>query len=48
MIRKLKAQIIFISETKTDSTYPDNQFTIPSYTLYRNDSKKGGGIQTLH
>ena len=48
MIRKLKAQIIFISETKTDSTYPDNQFTIPSYTLYRNDSKKGGGIPTLH
>ena len=46
MIRKLKAQIIFISETKIDSTYPDNQFTIPGYTLYRNDRKKGGGIPT--
>ena len=47
MIRKLKAQIIFISETKIDSTYPDNQFTIPGYTLYRNDRKKGGGIPTF-
>ena len=48
MIRKLKAHIIFITETKIDSTYPDNQFTIPSYTLYCNESKKGGGISTLH
>ena len=46
MIRKLKAQIIFITETKIDSTYPDNQSTIPGYTLYRNDRKKGGGIPT--
>ena len=43
MIRKLKTHIIFISKTKIDSTYPDNQFTIPGYTLYRNDRKKGGG-----
>ena len=42
MIRKLKTHIIFISETKIDSTYPDNQFTIPGYTLYRKDRKKGG------
>ena len=48
MIRKLKAQIIFISATKIDFTYRDNQFTIPGYTLYRNDRKKGGGIPTLH
>ncbi|CAH3047103.1 unnamed protein product, partial [Porites lobata] len=43
MIRKLKTHIIFISKTKIDSTYPDNQFTIPGYTLYRNNRKKGGG-----
>ena len=44
VIRKLKAHnIIFISEKKIDSTYPDNQFTIPGYTLYRNGRKKGGG-----
>ena len=43
MIRKLKTHIIFTSKTKIDSTYPDNQFTIPGYTLYHNDRKKGGG-----
>ena len=43
LIRKLKIHIIFISETKIDSTYPDSQFAIPGYTLYRNDRKKGGG-----
>ena len=41
VIRELKAHIIFISETKIDSTYPDNQFTIADYTLYRNGRKKG-------
>lgn len=40
LIRKLKIHIIFISETKIDSTYPDSQFAIPGYTLYRNDIKK--------
>ena len=29
MIRKLKAHIIFISETKIDFTYPDNQCNSP-------------------
>ena len=43
LIRKLKIHIIFISKTKIDSTYPDSQFAIPGYTLYRNDRKKGGG-----
>lgn len=43
MIRKLNIHIIFISKTKIDSTYPDSQFAIPGYTLYRNDRKKGGG-----
>ena len=42
-IKKLNAHIIFISETKIDSTYPDSQFNIPGYSLYRNDRKKGGG-----
>ena len=45
VIKKLKAHIIFISETEIDSTYPNSQFSIPDYTLYRNDRKKGeGGI----
>ena len=43
VIKKLKVHIIFIGETKIDSTYPNSQFSIPDYTLYRNDRKKGGG-----
>ena len=43
VIHKLKAHIIFIGETKIDSTYPNSQFNIPGYTLFRNDRKKGGG-----
>ena len=34
---------MFVSETKIDSSYPNNQFTIPGYSLFRNDRKKGGG-----
>jgi len=34
---------MFISETKIDASYPNAQFTIPGYSLYRNDRKKGGG-----
>ena len=42
-IWKIRAQIMIISETKIDSSYPDSQFDVPSYSLYRNDRKKGGG-----
>ena len=35
--------ILFISETKIDASYPNTQFSIPGYSLYRNDRKKGGG-----
>lgn len=44
MIHKLKAHIIFIGETKIDSSYPNSQFNIPGYSLFRNDRKKGGGV----
>ena len=45
VIHKLKAHIIFIGETnsKIDSTYPNSQFYIPGYSLFRKDKKKGGG-----
>ena len=43
VIHKLKAHIIFIGETKIDSTYPNSQFYIPGYSLFRKDRKKGGG-----
>lgn len=40
---KLKSHIIFISETKIDKSYPNNQFNLPDYHMYRRDRKKGGG-----
>lgn len=43
VIHKLKAHIIFIRETKIDSTYPNSQFYIPGYSLFFKDRKKGGG-----
>lgn len=43
IILKLKTQIMIIGETKIDSSYPDSQFEIPGYSIYRNDRKKGGG-----
>ena len=43
IIRAIRAHIMFVSETKIDSSYPNAQFSIPGYSLYRNDRKKGGG-----
>ena len=40
---KLKAHVLVISETKLDNTYPDNQFILEGYRMYRRDRKKGGG-----
>ena len=34
---------MFASETKIDASYPNAQFKVPNYSLYRNDRKKGGG-----
>ena len=34
---------MIVTETKIDSSYPNSQFSIPGYGLYRNDRKKGGG-----
>jgi len=43
-INKISAHIVFASETNTDASYPDEQFSIPGYVLYRiKDRKKGGG-----
>ena len=41
--KSLRAQIIFVSETKIDSTYPDEQFKMEGYKMFREDRKKGGG-----
>ena len=42
-IKTIGAHVMFISETKIDSSYPNPQFSTPGYSLYRNDRKKGGG-----
>ena len=39
-IKTIGAHVMFISETKIDSSYPNAQFSIPGYSLYRNDRKK--------
>ena len=43
IITKFKVQIMVVSETKIDSSYPDSQFHVPGYYLHRQDRKKGGG-----
>ena len=43
LIKKSRTQIMIVSESKIDSSYPNSQFTISGYELYRNDRKKGGG-----
>ena len=40
---KLKSQIIVITETKIDESYPNAQFQLNGYEMYRKDRKKGGG-----
>ena len=44
---KLKAHILIVSETKIDGSYPDDQFSLQGYRLYRKDRAKGGGGDSL-
>lgn len=43
LIKVLKIHVAFISETKIDSSYPNEQFNIDGFTVYRKDRSKGGG-----
>lgn len=43
LIDDIKAQVVFLTETKTDSSYPNSQFKLEGYNMYRNDRAKGGG-----
>ena len=40
---QLKSQLIVIMETKIDGMYPNAQFQLNGYSIYRKDRKKGGG-----
>ena len=43
IMNKLKAEILVLTETKIDSSYPNSQFTLTNYKIYRKDRSKGGG-----
>ena len=39
--KSLKAQILVMSETKIDRSYPDSQFKLQGYNMFRKDRVKG-------
>lgn len=41
LIDEVKAQVVFLMETKIDGLYPNCQFAIERYKIYRFDRKKG-------
>ena len=43
LIDEFKAQVVFLMETKIDVPYPNCQFAIKRYKIYRFDRKKGAG-----
>ena len=43
LVNELKAQVVFLTETKIDSSYPNTQFQIDGFNFYRQDRRKGGG-----
>ena len=40
--RELKSRVIFLPETKIDSSHKDDQFSMRGYNMFRKDRKKGG------
>ena len=46
--REFRSSIIFISETKIDKSYPNSQFYLSGYDIYRQDRAKGGGGLIAH
>ena len=43
LIENFKAHVIFLLETKIDTSYPNKQFKFDGYNMYRKDCVKGGG-----
>lgn len=43
LVEDFKAQVVFLTETKIDKSYPNRQFATEGYKMYRIDRKKGGG-----
>ena len=40
LINDFKAQVVFLTETKIDSSYPRSQFMLDGYKIFRNDRTK--------
>lgn len=43
LMKDFKAQVVYLTETKIDASYPNSQFMVEGYNIYRNDRTKGGG-----
>ena len=43
LIDKFKTQVVFLTETKIDGSYPNSKFAIERYKKYGNNRKKGAG-----
>ena len=41
--KALRARLLILTKTKIDCSYPNNQFKLIGYHMYRNDRAKGGG-----
>ncbi|XP_048578931.1 uncharacterized protein LOC125560702 [Nematostella vectensis] len=41
--KELRSHVIFLTETKIDSSYTNAQLALEGYHIYRKDRKKGGG-----
>ena len=40
--------IFLLSESKLDSSFPDDQFSVPGYRIVRKDCDKNGGVLLLY
>ena len=40
--------IFLLSESKLDSSFPDDQFSVPGYRIVRKDRDKNGGVLLLY
>ena len=48
LVQQLKTQVVFLTETKIDSSYANAQFNLGGFNIYRQDRSKGGvGIMTF-
>ena len=47
-VNDFKAHVVFLTETKIDSSYPCSQFRVDGYNIFRKDRTKHGGRVLAH